>query len=233
MEHPDSGASFKAFLRAFGERWFTGMSGPLTVPFAFLALFVEGTYPKVLFGILAVLCAVVSSYLIWKRGREARYNAEKRLEPKLALIFGEGPPFVDTIEATPANSKLNFFKVFRVGVKNISNTEIWGIQVEFESFTWGGHSFDCIPLRLWNNTLLVPATSFDLRPDQAKYVDVAMRALPNPLVNEEPSGIRLCFTRTPGHRSGQIGEMEKHKLTIAAYAPDVESCRKEFFLYVD
>jgi hypothetical protein len=233
VEGEDSTASLKAFLRAFGERWFTAMCGPLTVPFAVLALYMEQKYLKLLFGILAVLCMGFSSYWIWKREREARCAAEELLEPKLEILFGEGPPFEDTIQMTPANSKLNFFKIFRVGVKNISGTEIFGVQVEFEGFTWGKHSFDCIPLRLWNNTLLVPATSFDLRPHQVKYVDVAMRALLNPSMNEEPSGILLCFTRTPSHRSGRIGEKEKHRLTIAAYTSNAKSCRKDFLLYVD
>jgi hypothetical protein len=165
------------------------MSGPLTVPFAFLALFVEQKYLKALFGVLAILCAGFSSYWIWKREREERSALEERLEPKLELIFGEGAPFVDTIRETHSGSKLNSFQVFRVGVKNLNSADIWGVQIEFEGFTWGGHSFDSMPLRLWHGGSFVSPISFDLRPGQVRYVDVAMRALPNPLVDESLLGL--------------------------------------------
>jgi len=61
--------SFWAFLRAFGANWFTLMSGPLSVPFTFIALIVENTWLKVLFGLLAIICAVVASYLVWRQER--------------------------------------------------------------------------------------------------------------------------------------------------------------------
>jgi hypothetical protein len=95
MRRIDSDASFKAFLRAFGGKWFTGMSGPLTVPFALLALFVDQKYLKALFGILAVLCAGFSSYWVWKteresvQARQAELNEEqaKQGRPKLTGFF--------------------------------------------------------------------------------------------------------------------------------------------------
>jgi len=63
VSSPDLG--FIAFLRAFGQSWLTLMSGPLTVPFAIAALVLPGFY-KLLFGVLAVLCGVFSSYRVWR-----------------------------------------------------------------------------------------------------------------------------------------------------------------------
>src|SRR5882762_1191088 len=65
--HVDIG--FKAFLRAFGENWLTRMSGPLTVPLAIGALFAPGFY-KLLFGTLAIVCGVSSSYEVWRNERK-------------------------------------------------------------------------------------------------------------------------------------------------------------------
>jgi len=68
-------AGFVAFLRSFGESWLTSMSGPLTVPFAIIALLAPGLY-KVLFAILAILSGVFSSYLVWRKERQ-RSNYQK------------------------------------------------------------------------------------------------------------------------------------------------------------
>jgi hypothetical protein len=47
------------------------MSGPLTVPFAIAVLFVPGFY-KLLFGVLAIICGVFSSYRVWRTARAAK-----------------------------------------------------------------------------------------------------------------------------------------------------------------
>lgn len=68
-EKPPLDMGFVAFLRSFGANWLTLMSGPLTVPFAIVALFVPGLY-KLLFGILAIASGVLSSYLVWRNERQ-------------------------------------------------------------------------------------------------------------------------------------------------------------------
>jgi hypothetical protein len=68
-------AGFGAFLRSFGESWLTLMSGPLTVPFAVATIFVPGLY-KLLFGALAIVSGVFSSYRVWRNERE-RVNAQR------------------------------------------------------------------------------------------------------------------------------------------------------------
>jgi hypothetical protein len=68
------------FLRSFWGQWLTRMSGPLTVPFAVLALYTSQTGPKLLFAAMAILCGLVSAYGVWAAERKARINLEKRID---------------------------------------------------------------------------------------------------------------------------------------------------------
>jgi hypothetical protein len=95
MAGPD-GTGFGAFLRAFGGRWFVAMSGPATVPFAIVALFVESTWAKTLFVLLAVMCAGFASYWVWhdERQRAIRLagqlsTLESRLAPSILLSWSQ------------------------------------------------------------------------------------------------------------------------------------------------
>jgi hypothetical protein len=65
------------YLRAFFSGWLTGMSGPLSVPFAALALWSSSRNPKVIWGCLAALCVVFASYRVW---RSERVRASAQLE---------------------------------------------------------------------------------------------------------------------------------------------------------
>jgi len=55
----------KEFLKAWWSDWLTRMSGPLTVPFAILALYVSSQSFRVLYAVLAIVCAIYTSYRIW------------------------------------------------------------------------------------------------------------------------------------------------------------------------
>src|SRR5690349_5925072 len=61
---------FRIYLKAFFGDTLTGMSGPLSVPFALAALFVSSHGQKVLYGCLAALCALFASYRVWRNERE-------------------------------------------------------------------------------------------------------------------------------------------------------------------
>jgi hypothetical protein len=78
------GTSLLSFLQAFGARWFIAMSGPLTVPFAILALILETRFQKVLFGVLAGGCAFFAAYWVWKRERNALRAAHGELDEERA-----------------------------------------------------------------------------------------------------------------------------------------------------
>src|SRR5260221_2658016 len=69
----------RAFIRAFGERWFLLMCGPLSVGLAIIALFVESKYYKTLFWVLAVASFILSSYLLWRLEGIKRIKTKRRL----------------------------------------------------------------------------------------------------------------------------------------------------------
>jgi hypothetical protein len=65
------------YLHAFSSDWLTGMSGPLSVPFAALALWVPSASQKAVWACLAVLSVLFASYRVWRN--ERRY-ASAQLE---------------------------------------------------------------------------------------------------------------------------------------------------------
>jgi hypothetical protein len=76
-----------AFLRAFGGRWLTLMSGPTTVPLAIAALYVENNLLRSFFAVLTVVCGVFSCYWVWREERIARVAAEARVGPRLEFVI--------------------------------------------------------------------------------------------------------------------------------------------------
>lgn len=64
------------FFHAVMADWLARMSGPLTVPFAILAFVFPSTASRVLFAVLAVIAAMVTSYRVWAKEYD-RAEAEK------------------------------------------------------------------------------------------------------------------------------------------------------------
>jgi len=54
------------------------MSGPLSVPFVFAALFWGGPLLKALFGVLAVVCAFTAAFMIWRKEHRRVLALEQR-----------------------------------------------------------------------------------------------------------------------------------------------------------
>lgn len=76
-----------AFLREFSGDWFGRMSGGASVPLAILALYVSSDWQKGLFGALAILCLLFSSYRVWRRERLERLRLVEVLTPRLVVLF--------------------------------------------------------------------------------------------------------------------------------------------------
>jgi hypothetical protein len=72
-------ASFRNYIVAFTSRWFIAMSGPISVPAAIAAIYVENTTAKILLGLTAIVSFGFCSFWIWKIEREARNAAEAKL----------------------------------------------------------------------------------------------------------------------------------------------------------
>jgi hypothetical protein len=86
MSTGDSMPTFRNYVRAFGSSWFVAMSGPLSVPFAVAAVYVEGNWQKAGFAVLAIVCAVYASFSIWKVERIARNAAEDQADTLRAQV---------------------------------------------------------------------------------------------------------------------------------------------------
>jgi hypothetical protein len=72
-------ASFVNYLRSFGVRWFTAMSGPLSVPLAVAAILVTNGTAKSVLGITAMGCIVFASYWTWRVERESVFVLRERV----------------------------------------------------------------------------------------------------------------------------------------------------------
>lgn len=57
----------RTYLAAFSGDWLTRMSGPLSVPFAAVAIWSSSQIQKVLWICLAVAAAVVGTYRVWRK----------------------------------------------------------------------------------------------------------------------------------------------------------------------
>lgn len=91
---------FRTYLKAFFTDLLTGMSGPLSVPFAALALWVSNRGQKILFACLAVLCALFASYRVWNKER-------KDGAVQLANLTGQKDAEIATLDARVAELSRN------------------------------------------------------------------------------------------------------------------------------
>jgi hypothetical protein len=69
------------FFRAIWGEWFTAMSGPLSVPAAIAALWIENPTAKLALGLTAFICVLAASYAVWKKEREKVIKLEADLSP--------------------------------------------------------------------------------------------------------------------------------------------------------
>jgi hypothetical protein len=82
------------FFRSLWSSWFSRMSGPLSVPLAFVAVYFSEIWVKVGFSILAFISVWVAAFTIWARERMARNNAEAELATlkevgKIEILFDD------------------------------------------------------------------------------------------------------------------------------------------------
>lgn len=76
--------SVRRFFSAIRKDWLARMSGPLTVPFTILAFFLPSAAGKILFAILAVVAALITSYRVYKSEYDRAESLEKQLLELLA-----------------------------------------------------------------------------------------------------------------------------------------------------
>src|SRR4051812_16468858 len=86
MDNEEERTTLWGFIRSFFIRWFVAMCGPLTVPFAVLAVFVPNTWHKISFAVLALACAAFSSYWVWRAERLKKNEIATLLQQTLTRL---------------------------------------------------------------------------------------------------------------------------------------------------
>ena len=76
----------RAYLRSFFSDWFTGMCGPISVPFAAVAVWTTARYAKVLWGFLAAACFLTASYRVWRKERKAGNDRAEKLRQEIGKL---------------------------------------------------------------------------------------------------------------------------------------------------
>ncbi len=79
----------RTFLSAIMSDWLSGMSGPLTVPFAIAAFWLSSTSARISFTILAILAACVTCYRVWAKeyDRAEEERAKNEVAPKMRMMI--------------------------------------------------------------------------------------------------------------------------------------------------
>jgi hypothetical protein len=77
----DTGTGLLDFCRAIFAKWFSAMSGPLSVQAAIAAAFVENQTVKVSLALTAFVCAWAAAYAVWKIERERVVALAGQLAP--------------------------------------------------------------------------------------------------------------------------------------------------------
>jgi len=164
MPSPDT--RFRTYLKAFFRDMLTGMSGPLSVPFAVAALWASSRTQKTLYAGLAVLCAMFASYRVWNKERseasaklavkdselaELRERvtslAAKQQRPPLRLTIGaEGNPPSQVLKLVANQAVV----VSRVEYMLSTEATIAGEDVSKEGESLEIPINDALLLKVWN-----------------------------------------------------------------------------------
>jgi hypothetical protein len=72
MSGPD--VRFRTYLRSFLTDWFTRMCGPLSVPFAAIAIWATARSAKILWTVLAAASFMLAAYRVWRQERKTAYD---------------------------------------------------------------------------------------------------------------------------------------------------------------
>ena len=84
-----SSAGLRSYASAMLAHWSTAMSGPLSVPLAIAAFYVQDQTAKVLLGLTAFACLWAASYRVWKVERDKVIA----LSPSLTIRVHDGPAY--------------------------------------------------------------------------------------------------------------------------------------------
>ena len=110
----------KSFFKAWFSDWLALMSGAPTVPLAILALYVSSKPYRILYGSLAVACAILTSYRIWLKERlalelERKKNQFPQIDAK--FIHLQVVPRLETVPLRAATDNQTFASDYDIFVE--------------------------------------------------------------------------------------------------------------------
>jgi hypothetical protein len=167
----------RQFVRAIMARWFTAMSGPLTVPAAIMAAYASSDKAKVAFGLTALACLVFTAYWVWRAERLNVIALQGKLDPKLSLHFAPAlEPFVSPTTLTDIPPGMNNVLYVRVLPRcNAQVDDCRGILVrvqKWEGGIWKRTAFDEVHDLAWSNHPSPSERLMTLYPNTDQYLDV-------------------------------------------------------------
>ena len=230
------------FVKAVFIHWYTLVGGCILIVLLGLVERWRGIpVPNIVYWGAIILLVFVACYQAWLTEHEiAEYYRGKRT-PKLELVFEDKMPFVEYVQERGRVGKSGFWKMFRVGVKNVSETQLFGVSVEVEDFETQKRTYENIPLRVMHDVgefiqreKIYDAPQqrrFSIRPGRTEYVDVVMREV-QPQRDGDHKSTLMCFIKT-FNIINSIGLMEPLKITVVASADDASPARKRFEIFID
>jgi hypothetical protein len=172
----------RAFWRAMVANWFTAMSGPLSVPAAIIALFVTSEAAKIVFGFMAFACVWASAYWLWRREREVREIAERKLsdiaaddaEHYASLRVADCPEIVNLFKGNdPKLMGLLMSQKLRSWAKLMSSSRT--ILHPLGPDIWQSHTFNFQPNSPYNDPPGINQTALRLNGTvQASHYDICL-----------------------------------------------------------
>lgn len=232
------------FVKAVFVHWYTLVGGCLLmILLGLLERWLGRSIPNPVFWGAVILLLFVACYRAWVSEHDLVERYEEMLSPKLQLIFEDADkvPFVEYVQERGRVGKSGFWKVFRVGVKNISGTQLYGVSVEVENFETQKRTYENIPLRLMHDVgefikreMIYDAPQqrrFSVRPGRTEYVDVVMREM-HPQYEGGYKSTLMCFIKTFSIINA-LGLMEPLTITIIASADYASPERKQFAIFLD
>jgi hypothetical protein len=134
MDEPNSIRDFLDFLRAFGHSWASRLSGPATVPLAFLGVFwADSPWSKTLFLVTAAGCLVYASFLVWRQERQKWQEEHLKAlstEPRLDILAA--PDVSHIIRVRPGITKQARRSNVGVCVRNAGSLRATNCQLFFD-----------------------------------------------------------------------------------------------------
>jgi len=173
------------------------------------------------------LFAVFTPARMRREDHETIADLREQLDPKLEILFDAPRPPFEQVTPLHYEKILIAERRFRVGIRNASGVTIDDVRVEIDMEET---AFRPVPLHLMHDNPTAEQSyqqTFDLNPDEVKYIDVLGGYEGEKLPYDEIMlfyAVRGIPSRIPPTR---------HELIIAAYGRDTPRCERAFVVDVD